>query len=126
MKEVEPYSCPTSSGCPPDRVILDNGREDAVNRAYLYSRMDVYAPEEDLMKKLDDLCYSGTMVDVATPLVLIGVAGSGKTALLANWVKKREEEQKTSTVHGGEKEIIFYHNAGSSRDSVKVKVMLHR
>ena len=55
----------------------------------------VYSDNVDVSMKMDDLCYPGTMMDVASPLVIVGGTGTGKTALIANWVKKREVDQKT-------------------------------
>ena len=65
------------------------------------------------------------MIDRSPPLVIVGEPGSGKSAILANWVKQR----KLYMMHprrSSEKEFLFFHHAGCSAESMKVKVLLYR
>ena len=43
-------------------------------------------PEEGLLSTLDEFCSEANMHEPRMPLVLLGDAGTGKSALLANWV----------------------------------------
>lgn len=57
--------------------------------------------------------------DVKLPLVLLGNEGSGKSALLANWVEKRLEHQHRD-------EFLFQHYVGCSTQSLHLQQMLFR
>jgi len=54
---------------------------------------------------------------VKPPLVIVGSEGSGKSALLANWVAKRRE-------HKHRDEFLFNHFVGCSSQSLQV-IYLH-
>ena len=63
--------------------------------------------------QLKNFQSTGTMSDETPlnhPLVILGPPGVGKTAYVANWIKKREAQQKR--LHAAEKEFLFYHNCG--------------
>ena len=51
--------------------------------------------------------------DVKLPLVIVGNEGSGKSALLANWVANRRK-------HKHRDEFLFQHFAGCSSQSLQV------
>lgn len=51
--------------------------------------------------------------DIKPPLVLVGNEGSGKSALLANWVAKRRE-------HKHRDEFLFQHFVGCTTQSLEV------
>jgi hypothetical protein len=74
---------------------------------------------------LINIHITGTMVDEASPLVILGPPGTGKTALISNWIQQREVEMRHPR-HAMEKEYIFYHQAGCSLESSLVKAMLFR
>ena len=57
--------------------------------------------------------------DVKPPLVLLGSEGSGKSALLANWVAKRRE-------HKHRDEFLFQHFVGCSTQSLSLFDTLYR
>jgi tetratricopeptide (TPR) repeat protein/Cdc6-like AAA superfamily ATPase len=58
-------------------------RDAADHEAFAASRRQVYVPREADLKRLDEHA-AGT----GAPLVVLGESGSGKTALLSNWVKR--------------------------------------
>lgn len=57
--------------------------------------------------------------DVKPPLVLLGNEGSGKSALLANWVAKRRD-------HKHRDEFLFQHFVGCTTESAQLSQMLFR
>lgn len=58
-------------------------------------------------------------MDVKPPLVLIGSEGSGKSALLANWVAKKKE-------HRNRDEFLFQHYVGCTTQSCQLQHTLFR
>lgn len=83
-----------------------------------YSRVSQYVfvpTKEAYFSTLDQ--YADTVEgDVKKPLVLVGNEGSGKSALLANWVAKRRE-------HKHRDEFLFQHFVGCSSQSSQVRVL---
>ena len=81
----------------------------------IYSRVlqYVFVPtKEDTFTLLDQ--HADTLEgDVKPPLVIVGSEGSGKSALLANWVAKRRE-------HKHRDEFLFNHFVGCSSQSLQV------
>lgn len=74
------------------------------------------------LEELDDLCNEETFNEPKVPLVLIGEPGSGKSSLLAKWVKNRREMKHPAGVN----EFVFHHITGASRDSSFVANVLSR
>ncbi len=68
------------------------------------------------------------MKEAASPLVILGAPGSGKSALLANWKLNLNSRPVYFHVqHDQEKEpFLFYHNVGCTRASTCVDQMLRR
>lgn len=77
----------------------------------------VFVPtKESYFSILDQ--YADTLEgDVKKPLVLVGNEGSGKSALLANWVAKRRE-------HKHRDEFLFQHFVGCSSQSLQVRLFV--
>jgi hypothetical protein len=86
-------------------------KEQYEQMAFLKSRTVVYIPVTELDKELDLFAESE-----ARGLMITGDSGMGKSALLANWIQKRENR-------GGEKTV--YHFISQSRSSENyIKIML--
>ena len=86
--------------------ILEEGREDACNEAYLTCKSEIkdsmragYCPNDDVVKQLDNLCHHGTMSEPASPLVIVGANGIGKTALIAHWMKRRRAQTQVNEIN---------------------------
>ena len=63
------------------------------------------------------------MSEARPPVVLIGERGSGKSALLANWVESRRARRHAP---GSPPEMVFLHLSGASRESNLVSTVLLR
>ena len=81
----------------------------------------VYCPSSELFSKLDDYCDELTLSEVRPPLLIKGDSGTGKSALLANWLHRREHNYTSRT-----DEFIFWHAVGCSRPSLNVNHLLRR
>jgi chromosomal replication initiation ATPase DnaA len=81
----------------------------------VYSRVSqyVFVPTKDDTFTLLDQHADTLEGDVKPPLVIVGSEGSGKSALLANWVAKRRE-------HKHRDEFLFNHFVGCSSQSLQV------
>jgi hypothetical protein len=82
----------------------------------------VYCPSAELFTKLDDYCDEMTLSEVRPPLLIKGEEGTGKSALLSNWLHRREHSSNRSRVD----EFIFWHAVGCSRPSLNVNHLLRR
>lgn len=80
-----------------------------------YSRVSqyVFVPTKEAYFSILDQYADTVEGDVKKPLVLVGNEGSGKSALLANWVAKRRE-------HKHRDEFLFQHFVGCSAQSLQV------
>jgi hypothetical protein len=86
-------------------------KEQYEQTAFLKSRTVVYIPVTELDKELDRFAESE-----ARGLMITGDSGMGKSALLANWIQKRENRDGEKTV---------YHFISQSRSSGNyIKIML--
>ena len=81
---------------------------------FIESRFNVYIEREEYFDKLD-----AHVKDNGLPLVVIGDSGSGKSALLANWAKRYQENETN-------KPFLLVHHVGATPDSVDWKNMLRR
>ena len=84
----------------PDALTQEANRHEA----FAESRRRTYIGREDYFKRLDRHIDSD-----GGPLVLLGESGSGKSALLANWIEHWRKKD--------ERDIIFQHYIGSTPDS---------
>lgn len=91
------------------------------HEAFAASRVSqyVYVPAKDVFYNTLDQHADTLEADVKPPLVLVGSEGSGKSALLANWVAKRRE-------HKHRDEFLFQHFVGCSTQSLQLHDTLFR
>jgi hypothetical protein len=75
-------------------------------------------PANDILNAYcDDFAQAN---EIVAPLVFIGPPGCGKSSIIANWILQRKTSRKD------EKEFLFYHFAGCSRNSISVERTLRR
>jgi archaellum biogenesis ATPase FlaH len=85
----------------------------------------VYSASIDLFNKLDDYCDEQGMVESRPPFLIKGESGTGKSALLSNWLQRRERSLMRSRT-GNSDQFIFWHAVGCSRQSMNVNVVIKR
>jgi hypothetical protein len=85
----------------------------------------VYSASIDLFNKLDDYCDEQGMVESRPPFLIKGESGTGKSALLSNWLQRRERSLMRSRT-GNSDHFIFWHAVGCSRQSMNVNVVIKR
>ncbi|MDM8563051.1 tetratricopeptide repeat protein, partial [Candidatus Marithioploca araucensis] len=91
----------------------DFERENIEHDAFAHSRELVY-----IRRQTDFDCLTAHARDNSTqPLVILGESGSGKSALLANWVRNYQEKHD---------DWVFWHFCGSSPASTDPIAMLRR
>jgi hypothetical protein len=88
-------------------------REAAEHEAWARSRQRVYVAREAYFRRLDEHAAGD-----GPPLVVLGESGSGKTALLANWVKRLRERTDAP--------FVIQHYIGASSGSTDWMAMLRR
>ncbi len=103
----------SNSGAPKVESFVDEHEAFAASRVSQY----VYVPTKDLYFQTLDQHADTLEGDVKPPLVLVGEEGSGKSALLANWVAKRRE-------HKHRDEFLFQHFVGCTTQSLEVSHVL--
>ena len=91
------------------------------HEAFAASRVSkyVYVPTKDTFFNTLDQHADTLDGDVKLPLVLLGNEGSGKSALLANWVARRRE-------HKHRDEFLFSHFVGCTTQSLQLQSTLLR
>jgi hypothetical protein len=91
------------------------------HEAFAASRVSqyVFVPTKEAYFSVLDQYADTVEGDVKKPLVLVGNEGSGKSALLANWVAKRRE-------HKHRDEFLFQHFVGCSAQSLQLAHTLSR
>lgn len=72
-----------------------------IQRAFLRSRTEVYIPKEEYFEVLDNFLYNPD----CSYFVVTGESGIGKSALIANWIMRHQEDTDRN---------IVYHFVGSS------------
>lgn len=86
-------------------------REARDHEAFAEIRRRTYVGRPDYFKALDQHCYGD-----GPPLILLGDSGSGKSALIANWVEHWRREHP--------RDYVFQHYIGGTADSaVHWKIM---
>ncbi|MCK5521695.1 MAG: tetratricopeptide repeat protein, partial [Thiomargarita sp.] len=89
-------------------------RENIEHDAFAHSRELVY-----IRRQTDFDCLTAHARDKSTqPLVILGESGSGKSALLANWVRDYQEKHQD--------ELVFWHFCGCSEGSTNPIVVMQR
>ena len=86
----------------------------------------VYSPSTELFNMLDDACSEETMHQPALPIIITGASGTGKSALLSNWLLRRQRIQARSKVGQYAEEFVFWHAVGCTRQSLNVNSLLRR
>jgi nephrocystin-3 len=89
---------------PIEKVPTPLERERMEHEAFAAQRRKVYIGREEYFNKLDEHVASKGL-----PLVLLGESGSGKSALLANWVQRYKEKHPD--------DFMLLHFIGSTPDS---------
>jgi len=90
--------------------------ENELHRNFAESLTNSFVQIDDLLQRLDAYCANQ---DINTPIAILGDVGSGKSALLASWVRNRH-----NVSHDDEQ--LFYHAIGCSRLSCQVSHLLRR
>lgn len=85
----------------------------------------VYCAPSDLLSKIDDYCDELTMHEIRPPLMVRGHSGTGKTALLSNWLH-RHEHHSNRIMKGNNDEFVFWHAVGCSRQSLLTNHLIRR
>ena len=98
---------------PKDEKISPLDREASEHGAFARSRAGVYIGRREYFDRLDSHVFRD-----GPPLTVLGKSGSGKSALLANWALKYQEEHP--------KEQILLHFIGSSPASTGWSAMVKR
>jgi tetratricopeptide (TPR) repeat protein len=91
---------------PLEREMLDH-------EAFAESRCGAYIGREEYFKQLDEHADGA-----GPPLVVLGESGSGKSALLANWVVQYEEKH--------DEVVVLQHYIGATPDSADWAAMVRR
>jgi chromosomal replication initiation ATPase DnaA len=99
----------TNSGTSKVESFVDEHEAFAASRVSQY----VFVPTKDVYFQTLDQHADTLEGDTKAPLVLVGEEGSGKSALLANWVAKRRE-------HKHRDEFLFQHYVGCTTQSLEV------
>lgn len=88
-------------------------RERMDHEAFAAARQKVYIGREIYFKRLDEHVASAN-----PPMVILGESGSGKSALIANWIKKHKEEYPD--------DFMVTHFIGGTADSADYVKILRR
>jgi len=87
----------------PETTISWLEKERLQQKVFYKNKTSVYTPDTELLAKLDEFISSEK-----NAIVITGESGMGKSAFLANWIKRRFEQQI-------ENEKIIYHFIGVSQ-----------
>jgi hypothetical protein len=83
----------------------------------------VYTPSSELFNILEDFCDDQQIHESRPPLLILGNSGSGKSALLANWLQRR---QRNMTRSRAADDFVFWHAVGCTRQSMDVNNLMRR
>lgn len=83
----------------------------------------MYAPSTEMFNILDDFCDDQSMSETRPPLLLLGSSGIGKSALLANWLQRRQRNMARGRQVD---DFVYYHAVGCTRQSKVVNNLLRR
>jgi hypothetical protein len=84
----------------------------------------VYSASLDQFNKLDSYCEESSMSEARLPLLIKGESGTGKSALLSNWLLRRERSMVKS--RSGTDAFVFWHAVGCSRQSMNSNIVIRR
>lgn len=99
---------------PPDEIVDPLDREAMDHEAYAESRERVYIGRQEYFDRLDEHAAAND----SRPLVILGESGSGKSALIANWVARYRKEYPDA--------LVFQHYIGGTPYSADWAAMLRR
>ncbi|GHU23424.1 hypothetical protein FACS1894172_08200 [Spirochaetia bacterium] len=100
----------------PEGAISFLEKEQLEQKAFLKSRTKVYIPNEKALQKLDDF-VDASGEDADRFMVITGEKGMGKSALIANWIQRRQKRDEKIIYH-------FIGNSGSEGDYRKISEYL--
>ena len=83
----------------------------------------VYSAAQEMNSVLDEYCEESSFHEPRPPLMFLDESGSGKSALLSNWLDKKHKKQAQG--RKGD-EFIFWHAVGCSRQSMNVNSFIRR
>lgn len=84
----------------------------------------VYSSSTDLFSIIDEYCNDGEENGPKPPLLLLGEEGTGKSALLSNWLQRKH--RNGTRIRQSLDEFIFWHAVGCSRHSMNVNNLIRR
>lgn len=85
----------------------------------------VYSASTEMFNQLDDYCDESAFHEARPPMLIMDESGSGKSALLSNWLHRRRQKahaRKTSL----SSEFVFWHAVGCTRQSTNVHSLIRR
>ena len=85
----------------------------------------VYSPSADMFNRLDDYCDDSSFHEARPPMLIMDESGCGKSALLANWLHRRQQKA-TAARKSSSGEFIFWHAVGCTRQSTNVNSLIRR
>jgi Cdc6-like AAA superfamily ATPase len=83
----------------------------------------VYKQSTEMFNILEDFCDDQTIHEPRPPLLILGDSGSGKSALLANWLQRR---QRNMTRSRAAEDFVFWHAVGCTRQSMDINNLMRR
>lgn len=88
----------------------------------------VYSASAELFNALDVYCdHQPSRQESKQPFLIKGESGTGKSALLSNWLHRRERNATRSKSNGQQtEEFLFWHAVGCSRQSMNVNFLIRR
>lgn len=84
----------------------------------------VYSGSNDLFLKLDRYCDEQSIHEPKPPLLIMGASGTGKSALLSNWLYRKERNAVRFRTNADT--LTFWHAVGCSRQSLNTNSLLRR
>ncbi len=96
----------------PDRELTRLQKERLAQASFLRSRTNVYIPVEENFKRLDDFLKGEEL-----HLVVTGDSGMGKSALIANWIKRHEND--------GDRNFIYHFVGNGNQESNHTGILIH-
>ncbi|ESO87653.1 hypothetical protein LOTGIDRAFT_234908 [Lottia gigantea] len=98
-----------------DEELTESMRQLAEHNAYLSARTSIYLQGDEYIIRLDDALNSND----APPFIVLGEVGSGKSALLSNWINNHKSDDNDNV-------IWLYHFVGAASGSTAPKQILSR
>jgi hypothetical protein len=103
--------------------LLESHLHDVFARDRLPSEDYIYASSPELFNVLEEHCDDQQLHLPRAPLLILGKSGAGKSALLANWLQRRQRNMSRSRATD---DFVFWHAVGCTRHSMDVRKMMKR